>query len=432
MTPCFLPELAGRFHHKYSHNPNQTEAQYYSYYPISTSLKTNRIMSTCGVCSVGFKSISALQQHERDSAKHSKRVQQQHEQRQKEEGRSAPVGNFECKACDRRFRTADALRQHTKDTLHRAADDLGRPARKTSNMAVRLECGICKRHFGSDNALLQHQRDLPGHVTGSSPCGTTDGLETTKCAPCGRQFASMEALRQHEQDSPAHASSESPGVLLEMPLHAIPVKVPVGHPAVQPNQSALQQHNPIKRSTPFQCPRCDRSFHSDDALQDHSKSSHVQPENSPWSMHPDLHEEVSQRLEADGLSVEFYEEGKPEDSIREYDTNIMGAFTCPDQSCRVQRWTSKKIAISIQLYNDEQYNAIVWHQRCRNCDSIGNLKVDVQAYVDRVVYRLSKWLGLHVQPPQFGEKRGPPHIEELCEGCRSGHCQRGYTTNPFT
>lgn len=424
--PCFLPELGGRFHHKYSHHLNQTEAQHCSYNPISTSLQTNGIMSTCVVCSVGFKSISALQQHERDSAKHSGRIQQQQQQGQKEEGRSAPVSDSACKACKRRFRTANALRQHTKDTHHRASEALGGPARETSGMAVRLECGFCKRHFGSDTALLQHQKDLPGHVIGSPSCGTTGGLETTKCAPCGRPFASMEALRQHKRDSPAHASISSPGAVLEVPVHAIPVNVPLGHPAVQPNQSTLQQHNLIKRSTTLHCPRCDRSFHSNNALQAHTKSSHVQPENNPWSMHPDLHEEVSQHLEANGLSVEFYEEGEPEDPIQDYDTKIMGAFTCPNQSCRIQRWYSRTIAISIQLYDDEQYNAIVWHQRCRKCESIGSLELDVQSYVDRVVYRLGKWLGLHAQPPPFSENGGPPHKRELCEGCKRGHCQEGH------
>jgi hypothetical protein len=144
-------------------------------------------------------------------------------------------------------------------------------------------------------------------------------------------------------------------------------------------------------------------------------------------MYPDLHDEVARQLDANGVSVEFYEEGKPEDSIRDYDTNIMGAFTCPNQSCLVQRWTSKRVAISIQLYDDEQYNAIVWHQRCQKCESMGSLELDLQSYIDRVVYRLGKWLGLQAPPPPFsGSIEGPSHKRELCEGCKSGHCQEGY------
>ena len=140
-------------------------------------------------------------------------------------------------------------------------------------------------------------------------------------------------------------------------------------------------------------------------------------------MYPDLHDEVSQRLEVKGLSVAFYEEGQPEDSIRDYDTNITGVFTCPKQSCRNERWESGIVAISIQLFKDGLYNALVWHQRCQNCKSIGKLELNVQAYTDRVAYRLGKWLGLKAPFPPFSPYVDTsPHKEELCEGCKNGHC----------
>jgi hypothetical protein len=143
-------------------------------------------------------------------------------------------------------------------------------------------------------------------------------------------------------------------------------------------------------------------------------------------MHPDLHDEVSQRLQINGISLGFYEDGEPDDSIRDYDTYVMGAFTCPNQSCWIQRWTSKIIAISIQLYDDEKYNAIVWHQRCRKCQKIGNLELDVHSYTERVVYRLGKWFGLDAEVPPFsGNTENRPHRQKLCEGCKNGHCQRG-------
>jgi hypothetical protein len=144
-------------------------------------------------------------------------------------------------------------------------------------------------------------------------------------------------------------------------------------------------------------------------------------------MYPDLHDEISQRLAAEGLSVEFYKDGQSEDTIRDYDTNVMGAFTCPQVSCPVKKWTSKKIAISIQLFEDEEYNALVWHQRCQKCKCIGELEIDVQSYTDRVVDRLGNWLGLKVVAPPFSARvGGPPHIQALCEGCKSGHCTEGY------
>jgi hypothetical protein len=142
-------------------------------------------------------------------------------------------------------------------------------------------------------------------------------------------------------------------------------------------------------------------------------------------MHPDLHDEVSQRLQINGISLGFYEDGEPENSIHEYDTYVMGAFACPNQSCRVQRWMSNKIAISIRLYDDEWYNAIVWHQRCKKCKIIGNLELDKQSYMDRVVYRLGKWFGLDAEAPPFSGNIGNgPHRQALCEGCKNGHCER--------
>jgi hypothetical protein len=40
---------------------------------------------------------------------------------------------------------------------------------------------------------------------------------------------------------------------------------------------------------------------------------------------------------------------------------------------------------------------------------VGALKVDVESYTDRVVYRLGKWLGLTVEVPDYSEDEGPPH-----------------------
>lgn len=380
-------------------------------------------MSSCAVCDLSFKSIDARQQHERDSLKHAKRAQQQ---QQEEQDRNAPPDSFVCNACDRRFRTTDSLQQHTKDTLHGAAETLQQPAPGTSSTAVRLECGACERYFGSNTALLQHQKDLPGHAMGSLRHGTqrsTDGMGATRCAPCGRPFASMEALQQHKRDSPAHTDSALQGTLPGVHMHTINAAVPVEQPVNQQNQSTRQQHGSVRKSANFQYPRCSRFFNSENALQMHKDSSQVCVEDSSWSIYPDLHDAISQQLQADGLWVEFHEGGQYEDSIRDYDTRIMGAFTCPKRSCQAKRWTSKKVAISIRLFDDELYNAVVWHQRCQNCKSMGRLKLDVQSYIDRVVYRLGKWLGLVAVPPTFPRRvGGRQHVRELCEGCKSGHC----------
>lgn len=387
-------------------------------------------MSKCNVCDLQFKSIGALEQHERDSSKHTTGAQmQQHQQ-----DRSAPPKIFTCVPCGRHFRTIDALQQHIEATRHYAAEALQRSAPRPSSVAVQLECGTCKRQFDNSAALFRHQKDLPSHMTEALQNGaqeSTDRVNSTHCAPCGRQFASAEALQQHKRDSPAHATpkpQESEPRDTTTPS-TVPTRLAIGpEPGSAHRRQRLtrRRQDSARRAMIFPCSLCNQSFSSDNALQAHKESSHTLPENSPWSMHPDLHDEVLQRLEANGLSVEFYEEGKIEDSIRDYDTNIMGAFTCPNHSCPVQRWTSKRVAISIQLYDDEQYNAMVWHQRCQECESMGSLELEVQSYTDRVVYRLGKWLGLRVPPPPFSVSSDtPPHREDLCEGCKSGHCMQG-------
>lgn len=387
-------------------------------------------MYKCNVCDLRVQSIGALEQHERDSSKHAAGMQlQQHQQ-----GRDSPSKTFACQPCRRHFRTIDALQQHIEASPHHVAPVLQRSAPGPSSMAVKIECGTCKRQFDSNCALLLHQRESPGHTTKAlqySAQHSAGGVKSTAFEPRGRQFANAEALQQHERGLPARATGASQESVLKVTTSPSTFynRSTVSRELDCANQSQRlnrRHQDSTKRPVIFPCSQCNQSFGSDNTLQVHTQSAHVQPENSPWSMHPGLHGEVSQRLEANGLSVGFYEEGEPEDSIRDYDTNVMGAFTCPNRSCRIQRWTSNLIAISIQLYEDEEYNAIVWHQRCQKCEDMGILELDVQSYVDRVVYRLGKWLGLDAAVPPYSEKiKNRPHKQELCEGCKSGHCQRG-------
>jgi hypothetical protein len=260
---------------------------------------------------------------------------------------------------------------------------------------------------------------------------SADGVKMTKCGLCDRQFTSIKALQRHERYSPAHVTKASRKGTVEATLNTVnAVGLLVDHPHGSTTiltQSTQRLQAPHTKAIIFHCSQCDRSFRSMNALQAHKDNSLAHTDDSSWSMHPDLHHEVSQRLEADGLSVDFYEEGEFEDSVREYDTTIMGAFICPKQSCPMKKWTSMKIAISIHLYDKQLYNALVWHQRCQKCKNIGKLELNVGSYTDRVVYRLSKWLGLAVEVPHFTpHARGPSHVRELCEGCKSGHCPEGF------
>ncbi|KAL3464793.1 zinc-binding domain-containing protein [Aspergillus heterothallicus] len=141
-----------------------------------------------------------------------------------------------------------------------------------------------------------------------------------------------------------------------------------------------------------------------------------------WSLHPMLHDNVAQLLDEEGLRLDFFDADDEETNIEERDTNVMGRFMCQNSGCHSSGWSSKKIAITIRMYPRLQYNARVYHQRCRNCRAVGRPVLDTECYAERVTYWLKKWNGIEVQRPDYsGQSRGP-HDSELCEGCKVGHC----------
>lgn len=141
----------------------------------------------------------------------------------------------------------------------------------------------------------------------------------------------------------------------------------------------------------------------------------------PWSMYPSLHHDVLSLLVANNPYLEFRNADDSETSIKEYDTAIMGRFCCRNPKCSSNGWSSKKIAITIRLYANQQYNARVYHQRCQNCNSLSKPILD-QSYAERVSYRISVWSGMEMEPPPYSSQGEGPHQSDLCEGCRSGHC----------
>ena len=80
----------------------------------------------------------------------------------------------------------------------------------------------------------------------------------------------------------------------------------------------------------------------------------------PWSMYPSHHNAVSHLLEEHALSFDFHED---DDNTceKEYDTNIMGWFTCHNCGCLTRGWLSKMIAITICMYPGAEYNVRVYH-----------------------------------------------------------------------
>jgi hypothetical protein len=140
-------------------------------------------------------------------------------------------------------------------------------------------------------------------------------------------------------------------------------------------------------------------------------------------MYPSLHGSVSQLLEAENLTFTFFPTDSDKESIEDYDTNIMGRFRCPNKECPKVGWASKVIAITIRMYPRQQYNARVYHQRCKDCGWL-SYPVPDESYAERVAYRLKKWSGIEMDHPYYMEgANNRPHESDLCEGCKHGHCK---------
>jgi len=119
-----------------------------------------------------------------------------------------------------------------------------------------------------------------------------------------------------------------------------------------------------------------------------------------------------------------FEASDSEEYIKVYDTHIMGRFDCTNSACPTDKWSSKWIALTIRLYEGQRYNAKVWHQRCRACDTFGHPTLD-DTYAERIAYRLKVWFRKYLELVNWSWRETPPHESDLCEGCKHRHCQKG-------
>jgi Zinc-binding domain len=151
--------------------------------------------------------------------------------------------------------------------------------------------------------------------------------------------------------------------------------------------------------------------------------SQTQDLDKSWSMYPELHDSVGRLLEENDLSFTFFAIDEDEGSIEEYDTNIMGRFKCLNKACSQPGWGSKMIAITIRMYPEQQYNARVYHQRCKGCGRLSQ-PFPGDSYAERIAYRLKKWSGIEMDRPSYTDHASKrPHESALCEGCKHGHCK---------
>jgi len=260
-------------------------------------------------------------------------------------------------------------------------------------------CTNCDRSFVTEQALQQHLRDSPAHAA------------TFDCEECDRAFRTDDALQQHLRDSAAHAATFDCEEC-DRAFHT---------------DDALQQHlrDSAAHAATFDCEECDHAFHTDDALQQHLRDSPAHSTDiaiiDSFDIRPALHRDVLYLLRPYGLSFAFRAIDDSDGVLREHDTSIIGRFTCANSSCRSKRWTSKQVAITIRQYSGLRYNARVYYQRCKSCNSLSRPELD-DSYAERVSYRLAKWSGIAVEEPPYSGHSQRPHQSSLCEGCRHGRC----------
>ncbi|KAI0884011.1 zinc-binding domain-containing protein [Annulohypoxylon maeteangense] len=141
-------------------------------------------------------------------------------------------------------------------------------------------------------------------------------------------------------------------------------------------------------------------------------------------MYPQLHRDVLKAV-SPNIKKPWFNSRAGDEADKKYETNVMGKFKCDNDGCSSDGWSSNRVAILIRGYSGNGYNAEVFGQRCRLCNALGTLTLDDNSYLERVAYRLNKWGGISVKPPDHKIGQSPPHREDLCEGCKMGYCQQG-------
>lgn len=356
-------------------------------------------MASCETCDRAFSTGKALLQHCQGTGHPSLytccgRTFGGHEALEQHRS-NAPTHavTFDCEPCNKSFKIEQALKQHLSDApIH----------------AVTFDCRRCSKRFKSEEALQQHLSNAPVHIR-------------PQCQPCARVFNSEEALEQHLSNAPIHTQPQCPRCGRRFGSEqALEQHTRDSHARAE-GSTRSPQYSPDP-AVALECQACDDRFVQDRVYRDHIRSEHAGVAGPKKSMHPCLHDNVSDLLEEEDLTYAFHWEDSDNDAIDGYDTNIMGRFVCVNKACKAVEWESKRIAISIRLYDGDEYNALVWHQQCADCKRLGRPVLD-ESYAERVAYRLKKWSGVRMAPPPYyGESRAP-HQSQWCEGCKAGHCK---------
>jgi hypothetical protein len=312
---------------------------------------------------------------------------------------------------------------------------------KTSIVCNMSFCVLCTRDFASNEALKQHERDSPVHNKGFH------------CQKCPGRFSSKAALTQHERDSPVHnktfhcqhcnrsfsnsktlqnhkkmhqAVSGPPQDAVDTPLDQGPRRDEGMSTNTQPMAPTLDPLSPMVEKfaqillsafPPSKTTNSQRARKSVPQLLQETRKFFTFP-----ALHPNVADAVSPEIPSTWFNSDVDDDTFDDD----YNTYVMGKFTCTNKKCKKRFWGSKKVYIEIRGYANNGYGAVVYNQRCKDCDELGTFELDIPSYVERVAYRLKKWAGVDVEAPSFGGIQGPSHEQDFCEGCKLGKCQQGY------
>ncbi|KAF3161805.1 hypothetical protein TWF788_002382 [Orbilia oligospora] len=154
---------------------------------------------------------------------------------------------------------------------------------------------------------------------------------------------------------------------------------------------------------------------------DDTSSKHAEESPKIWYMFPEHHKLVVQL--APGVLFNDSDVG----GAQEWQTNIYGTFKCSKETCG-NKWGSGVVATVIRGYlfpeRNLAYNAKVFNQRCKECDSLGFMTISRRIYLERVIRRLKIWRNEKVDQLRHENRWTEPHRSELCEGCKAGKCGR--------
>ena len=300
-------------------------------------------------------------------------------------------------------------------------------------------CVSCDRLFKDEKALKQHQKDSWKHA------------KPFFCKVCNRSFGTADALNQHQNDKQHKGDTPTHQRVLEVPVAIPSTVVSVPDQVIPLSLTHLyarardRKNRQSRQATPndIWTPNLPQTLNLKSMILENQArvfaSSILYPSFAPSGVaratvpmrkretrtsfkFPELHKSVAEAVASSITSTWFHDDDDGRSSDNEHSSCVMGTFTCDNTACIKNCWSSKVVAILIKGYARNGYTAIVFNQRCRLCDRLGDFKLDENSYVERVAYRLKEWAGVMVARPSFERRRGPPHEKEVCEGCKAGVC----------